>query len=85
MEIGGGVAMDDAIRHWVESGRRIKSALMVLCALMLFLAGFWLLFAPAPGRQPEKESRLRAFHFPCGADGWIMGSQSHHSEFMGGG
>ncbi len=52
---------------------RIRSALLVVCALILFVAGLLLLFAPASAHE---QSRRGVQSFPVGPDRWIMGAQS---------
>ena len=49
---------------------RVRNGLMVVCALVLFLAGLLLLFAPASAQ--DGVSRCRPVPFPGGGTGWIM-------------
>ena len=62
---------------------RIRSALLVFGALLLFVAGLLLLFAPAHAEGDQ--SRFCPAHFPWGANGWIMGAQSHQPCSLAGG
>ena len=74
--------MEDSISTFVARGRRIRSALLVIGALLLFVAGLLLLLAPA-GAQDQ--SGHGTHHFPDEANGWIMGSQSHEPVSVAGG
>jgi hypothetical protein len=67
--------------------QRIRNALLVICALVLFLAGLLLLFAPGPGRNPgqDEQSQLTQRHFPSAGNGRIMGSQTRKSISLAGG
>ena len=56
---------------------------MIVGALMLFLAGLLLLLAPASAQ--DSESRTQPLHFHGGANGWIIGAQSHEPGFLAGG
>ncbi len=58
---------------------RIRNGLMVICALVLFLAGLLLLFAPASAQ--DGESRCSPVPSPGGGNGWIMVGQSHQPDF----
>jgi len=62
----------------MQSGR-IRNGLMVFCALVLFVAGLLLLFAPASAQ--DGVSRCQPVPFPGGAHGWIMVGQSHQPDF----
>lgn len=53
---------------------RIRSILMVFCAVVLFLAGLLLLFAPGPALG--EGSRRQPVDFPGSGNGWIMSAQS---------
>ena len=64
-------------------GGRIRNGLMVLCALVLFLAGLLLLFAPASAQ--DGESRCQPAPFPGGGNGWIMVGQLPQPDFPAGG
>lgn len=64
-------------------GKRIRSALLVFCAVVLFLAGLLLLFAPGPGQS--EQSQLRRVHFRSGENGRIMGWQSRVPTSLAGG
>ena len=75
--------MQDHTRTFIARSARIRSALLVFCALMLFLAGVLLLLAPASAQNDE--SRLQTVPFPCAGNGWIIGAQSHEPGFVGGG
>jgi hypothetical protein len=55
---------------------------MVLCALVLFLAGLLLLFAPGPARG--EDSGRRPADFPSGGNGWIMSAQSLQPDSFAG-
>ena len=70
------------MRHGTRS-RRIQSVLLVCGALMLFLFGLLLLFAPAPARG--ELSKVKQDHFPSREGRWIMGSQSRKPIFLAGG
>lgn len=61
---------------------RIRSVLMVVGALVLFVAGLLLLFAPA---SAQEESRLQRVHSHSGGDGRIMGAQSLQASLLAGG
>jgi len=67
--------MEDSTHSHVTQGGRIRKGLMVFCALVLFLAGLLLLLAPASAQ--DGESICQPAHFLGGANGWIMGAQSH--------
>lgn len=67
----------------IDRKRRIRSALMVICAVTLFVAGLLLLFAPAHARRDH--SRCEPEHFLNGVHGWIMSAQSHEPESPAGG
>jgi hypothetical protein len=71
--------MEDSTRSFITLSRRIRSALMVFCALVLFLAGLLLLFAPASAQ--DSRSRIRTPDFPDAANRWIMGAHSHEPGF----
>ena len=58
---------------------RIRNGLMVFCALVLFLAGLLLLFAPASAQ--DGVSRCQPVPFHGGGYGWIMVGQSHQPDF----
>ena len=58
---------------FVAQGGRMKSVLLVLCALVLFIAGLLLLFAPAAAQDQSRRGPLGS---PVGADRWIMSAQS---------
>jgi hypothetical protein len=73
--------MDSTVGMAMQGGR-IRSVLMVLCALALFLAGLLLLFAPASAQGDD--SRFSPAPFPGGANGWIMGAHSPQSESVAG-
>jgi len=66
----------------VKTARRpIRSVIMIVCALVLFVAGLFLLFAPAH----RQVSRCGPDHFPGADNGWIMGAQSFQANFLAGG
>jgi hypothetical protein len=46
--------------------QRIRSVLLVLSALMLFLFGLFLLFAPAPASDGQSRRRPESFRAPLG-------------------
>lgn len=69
--------MEDSIGSFVARARRIRSALMVFAALILFLAGVLLLLAPASAQ--DEDSHLS---FPSPSNGWIMGAHSHEPGFF---
>ena len=75
--------MGNGIQTPVARGRRVRSALLVFCAVVLFLAGLLLLLAPAPAQG--EGSRVPLVPSPCGGDGWIMGAQSYQASFLAGG
>jgi uncharacterized protein YjeT (DUF2065 family) len=75
--------MDETNSIFVERSRRIRNALTIAGALVLFLAGLLLLLAPVSARHHE--SRTQPLHFPDCAIGWIMGAQSHEPGFLAGG
>ena len=64
--------LEDAYR-FVAGTRRVKSVLLVVCALILFVAGLLLLLAPAAAQD---QSRRGQHGSPFGADRWIMSAQS---------
>jgi hypothetical protein len=74
--------MEDSISRFVACSRRIRGALLLFCALLLFVAGLLLLFAPVPA---QNQSGPGAHHFHDDANGWIMGSQSHERVSVAGG
>ena len=74
MEKGSGRSMVDPVR--------VRRTLLVIGAVLLFVAGLLLLFAAA---RAQDQSGPGAHHFPEDADGWIMGSQSHEPVSLAGG
>jgi hypothetical protein len=75
--------MDEITSMLAAHSRRIRRALMLAGALVLFLAGLLLLLAPASAQ--DGKSRIDPLHFHGGANGWIMGAQSHEPGFLAGG
>jgi len=71
--------MGGSTHKFVTQPGRIRDGLMVFCALVLFVAGLLLLFAPASAQ--DGESRCHPVHFPRGGNGWIMVGQSHQPDF----
>ena len=63
-------------------GGRVKSVVLVVCALMLFLAGLLLLLAPAAALDHSRSGQPGS---PLGADGWIMSAQSSEPVSLPGG
>jgi hypothetical protein len=63
--------------------QRIRSALLVLSALLLFLFGLFLLFAPAPGSDGQSRRRPKSFRPPL--DRVDNGLAIAKAEFTGGG
>ncbi len=60
----------------------MRSALLVFCALLLFLAGLLLLFAPV---SAQEKSGIDMHPFPCGENGGIMGAQILQGKYFAGG
>lgn len=56
--------MDDSASLNRTRGQRIRSALLVFSALILFLFGLFLLFAPAPASDGQSRRQLGPFHVP---------------------
>jgi len=75
--------MEDTLTKCRTRAQRIRSGLLVLSALLLFVFGILLLFAPAPAQ--ESQSSVRPGHFPCHAKRWIMGSHSGKVISLAGG
>jgi hypothetical protein len=69
----------------MDRGRsqRIRSALLVLSALLLFLFGLFLLFAPAPASDGQSRRRPESFRAPLGRVD--NGTAIANAEFTGGG
>lgn len=74
--------MEDSAGTLMARKGRLRSVLLVICALVLFLAGLFLLFAPAVA-QPD--SRPGIGSSPVGQDRWIMGAQSREPVSLPGG
>jgi hypothetical protein len=74
--------MEAAITTSRTRAQRIRSALLILSALLLFVFGLLLLIAPAPVH--DQHSMLLQ-HFPGAENGWIIGSQSRKSISLAGG
>ena len=74
--------MGHSISTYVARSRRIRNALLLIGALMFFVAGLFLLLAPTHGKD---QSGPGVHHFPEDADGWIMGSQSREPVSLVGG
>ncbi len=68
---------------YLAQGRRGRSALMVFCAVVLFLAGLLLLLAPGPIHS--EPSCRRQMHFPRGVNGRIMSAQFTEPASLAGG
>jgi len=75
--------MEKSVSTFVAQRGRIRSALLVFGALLLFVAGLLLLFAPA--KAEDGQSWLRPADFSGGANGGIMGAQSHQPGSLAGG
>ena len=71
--------MEDSTSTSVALSKRTRSALMVFCALVLFLAGLLLLFAPPSAK--DSRSQIRTPDFPDAVNRWIMGAHSHEPGF----
>jgi hypothetical protein len=56
--------MDDTASLNRNRGQRIRSALLVFSALILFLFGLFLLFAPAPASNKRSRKQPGSFHVP---------------------
>ena len=63
--------------------QRIRSVLLVFSALLLFLFGLFLLFAPAPAS--DRQSRRRSESFRAPRDRVDNGLAIAKAEFTGGG
>lgn len=74
--------MEEGGAKLVAPVRRVKSVLLVVCALMLFIAGLLLLLAP-PAAQDQ--SRCEQQGSPADADRWIMSAQSSEPVSLPGG
>ncbi len=66
----------------LAQGGRVKSVLLVVCAVMLFIAGLLLLFAPAAAQDQSRRGQQGS---PLGADRWIMSAQSSEPVSLPGG
>jgi len=75
--------MDECTSKFAAHRGRIRRALMFVGATVLFLAGLLLLLAPASAQ--DSECRTQSLHFHGGANGWIIGAQSHEPTFLAGG
>ena len=49
---------------WIAHATRLRSTLLVFTAIVLFLAGLLLLFAPSVARDHQSRSSAISFH-PC--------------------
>jgi hypothetical protein len=56
--------MEDTANLKRTRGQRIRSALLVFSALILFLFGLFLLFAPAPASDGQSRRQTDSFHSP---------------------
>lgn len=63
--------------------QRIRSVLLVFSALLLFLAGLFLLFAPAPASDGQSRRAPESFRVP--AEQVDNGTAIANAEFTGGG
>jgi len=63
--------MNESTNIFAARARRLRKALMIVGALMLFVAGLILLLAPASAQ--DCDSRTEPLHFHGGASGWTSG------------
>jgi hypothetical protein len=73
--------MEESRGMFIGRSRRVRSAVLVICALILFLAGVLLLFAPASARG---QLRRGSGGFPLRPAGGIMGAQSREPVSLAG-
>ncbi len=73
--------MDDGTSTFIARSRRVRGALMVFCAMVLFLAGLLLLLAPAVTK--DSHFRILTIDFASGGNGWIMSAHSDEPGPLG--